>query len=154
MALDFSLRDYSQADFDALVALDRDCFDPGIAYPPGEMRRLISLATREAVIAHRGELLIGFCLAHRAPARVGRIVTLDVLAAHRRGGVGAALLEQAIARLTIAGARETLLEVDLRNTPALAFYERLGFRRRRTIGDYYGPGRPGLEMSRENGVER
>ena len=150
MTSEFTLRDYTAADFDGLVSLDRECFDPGIAYPPQEMRRLLSLATRYAVIADLGKSMIGFCLGYRAPARVARIITLDVRAGHRRGGVGRALLEETIGRLAEAGARETLLEVDLRNTSALAFYERLGFRRRRTIPGYYGPGRPGLEMSREN----
>ncbi len=150
MTPEFVLREYASADFEAIVALDKECFDPGIAYPPREMRRLISLATREAVIAEFETGMIGFCLGYRAPARVGRIITLDVRADHRRGGVGKALLEETIARLSDAGARETFLEVDLRNTSALAFYERLGFRRRRTIPGYYGPDRPGLEMSREN----
>ncbi|MEP6802144.1 MAG: GNAT family N-acetyltransferase [Acidobacteriota bacterium] len=148
MTPEFHLREYVSADFEAIVALDKECFDPGIAYPPHEMRRLISLATREAVIADCEKAMIGFCLGYRAPARAGRIITLDVRATHRRGGVGRALLEETISRLADAGARETFLEVDLRNTSALAFYERLGFRRRRTIPGYYGPDRPGLEMSR------
>ncbi|MEP7131817.1 MAG: GNAT family N-acetyltransferase [Acidobacteriota bacterium] len=150
MATGFELRDYRASDFEEIVALDRECFEPGIAYPAGEMRRLVSLVTREAVVAVSEETMAGFCLGYRAPARVGRIITLDVRATHRRGGVGRALLEETIRRLAAAGSRETVLEVDLRNTPALTFYERLGFRRRRTIPGYYGPGIPGVEMFRES----
>ncbi len=145
----FSLRDYSDRDFDSIVALDGECFEPGIAYPPHEMRRLLSLATREGVIAESGGTIAGFCLGYRSPHGVGRIITLDVRADHRRGGVGRALLEETIRRLRQAGAGETVLEVDMRNASAIAFYERLGFRRRRTIPGYYGPDRPGIEMSRK-----
>ncbi|MCA1580203.1 MAG: GNAT family N-acetyltransferase [Acidobacteria bacterium] len=150
MTLLFSLRDYADRDFDAIVELDRECFEPGIAYPPPEMRRLLSLVTREGVIAESAETIAGFCLGYRAPRGTGRIITLDVRADHRRSGVGRSLLEETIRRLREAGAGETVLEVDLRNASAIAFYERLGFHRRRTIPGYYGPDRPGIEMSRES----
>ena len=47
-----------------------------------------------------------------------------------------------------AGAREIRLEVDVRNTPAIRFYERMGFRTTRTMADYYGAGRDGYRMTR------
>lgn len=144
----FLLREYRAPDFDSLVALDRDCFEPGIAYSPREMRGFLSLATREIVVAESAGEIAGFCLGHRAPRSVGRIITLDVRSDRRRGGVGAALLSALIARLEAAGARRTVLEVDLRNAGAIAFYESLGFRRGGTIPDYYGPGRDALEMNR------
>ena len=140
----FLLREYRASDFDLLVALDRDCFEPGIAYSPREMRAFLSLATREIVVAESAGEIAGFCLGHRAPRSVGRIITLDVRSDRRRGGVGAALLSALIAQT--AGARRTVLEVDLRNAGAIAFYERLGFRRGGTVPDYYGPGRDALEI--------
>lgn len=144
----FLLRDYRSADFDAVVALDADCFEPGIAYPAGEMRGFLALATREAVVAESGGALAGFCLGYRAPSDVGRVITLDVRAGMRRGGIGTALLEEIMERLALAGAREIVLEVDVRNPGAIAFYEGLGFRPTGTIPDYYGRGHTALEMSR------
>lgn len=144
-----TLRDYESRDFEAIVALDQECFEPGVAYSRSEMRRFLSFATRVAVVAERGGRIAGFCIGYFAPGRAAHVITLDVRAEDRRTGLGRALLERTVARLTRAGARETLLEVDVTNANAIGFYETLGFRRRKEIPDYYGPGRAGLEMARE-----
>ena len=145
---DFSLRDYERGDFAEIVALDRECFEPGIAYSNREMSRFLTFATRIAIVAQRDGRIDGFCIGYLAPGRTAHIITLDVRAGQRRTGIGRALLEGTIARLARAGAAETFLEVDVTNQNAIAFYERLGFQRRGEIPDYYGPGRPALEMSR------
>ncbi|MEP6767831.1 MAG: GNAT family N-acetyltransferase [Acidobacteriota bacterium] len=142
----FAIRDYRESDFSGLVALDSECFEPGIAYPPGEMTRFLSLATREVLVADLNGKLAGFCIGYRAPRSLGRIVTLDVRAEHRRAGIGRALLHRTIERLVLAGADQTVLEVDVRNAAAISFYERLGFERSAMLPDYYGPGLAGLEM--------
>ena len=49
------------------------------------------------------------------------------------------------------GAREVRLEVDLRNAAAIRFYQRMGFREKRRLPDYYGRGLDGLRMVRELG---
>lgn len=143
-----TLREYRPSDFLAIVALDQECFEPGIAYSPAEMRRFLSLATREAAVAEVGGTLAGFCIGYRSPAATARILTLDVRAAGRRSGTGRALLEDVVARLVRAGALETVLEVDVRNSGAIAFYERLGFRRTGSHRDYYGAGLDAFEMVR------
>jgi ribosomal-protein-alanine N-acetyltransferase len=143
-----ALRAYTPGDFAEIVALDRECFEPGVAYSNREMGRFLAFATRVAVVAERGGTIAGFCIGYLAPGRAGHIITLDVREADRRTGVGKALLEATIARLAKAGAPETLLEVDVANAAAIAFYERLGFQRAGEIPDYYGPGRPALRMSR------
>ena len=143
------LREYRTGDFEALVALDRSCFEPGIAYSAAEMRRYLSLETREAIVAESEGEIVGFCLGYRAPHDTGRIITLDVRSDRRRSGLGRELLTSTILRLAAAGARETVLEVDERNQGAIAFYEELGFRPRGRIPNYYGPGRPALKMCRK-----
>ncbi|MEO8432490.1 MAG: N-acetyltransferase [Acidobacteriota bacterium] len=147
-AAPFVLREYRTSDLFSLVALDADCFETGIAYTLPEMRRFLSRATREVVLAESEGSIAGFCVGHRSPRTTGRIITLDVREDRRRGGLGAALLSAVIERLAAAGARRTVLEVDVRNPGAIAFYERLGFRRSGTLPDYYGPGRTAYQMTR------
>lgn len=48
-----------------------------------------------------------------------------------------------------AAARDVRLEVDVRNTNALRFYERMGFKTTRKLPDYYGAGLEGLRMTRK-----
>jgi len=76
-------------------------------------------------------------------------VTIDGAAAARRRGLGARVLEELLARMARAGAREVRLEVDVRNTNAMRFYERMGFRATRKLPDYYGWGREGLRMTKK-----
>ena len=148
----FFLREFDGKDFDAMVALDRDCFEPGIAYLPYEMSHFLRLASREVVLAQGEDAIAGFCIGHRSPRSVGRIITLDVARSFRRSGVGSALLEEILRRLSRAGAKRTILEVDVRNSGAVAFYERFGFEGTATIPDYYGPGLAALEMARTSGL--
>ncbi|MDQ6892487.1 MAG: GNAT family N-acetyltransferase [Acidobacteriota bacterium] len=141
-------RDYRPGDFAELVALDQQCFEPGIAYSPYEMRRFLGLASREAIVVERNGRLAAFCIGYRSPSRTGRILTIDVNATERRNGIGRALLEEMALRLSKAGATETVLEVDVTNAGAIAFYERLGFRSTTRIPDYYGADRDAFEMVR------
>jgi [ribosomal protein S18]-alanine N-acetyltransferase len=131
-----------------MVALDRECFEPGIAYSESEMRRFLSLGTRVALVAEDVEGVAGFCIGYRSPPRTGRILTLDVRASNRRSGLGRKLLQATVSRLVEAGARETSLEVDVRNLGAIRFYEGLKFQRVGTLPDYYGPDRDAFEMIR------
>ncbi|HYK42393.1 MAG TPA: GNAT family N-acetyltransferase [Thermoanaerobaculia bacterium] len=142
------MRDYRPGDFAKMVALDQQCFEPGIAYSPDEMRRFLRFSTREAVVVERDARITAFCIGYRSPARTGRILTIDVSASERRNGIGKMLLEEVAGRLSRAGARETVLEVDVTNEGAIRFYERLDFRRTARIADYYGVGRDAYEMVR------
>ena len=142
------IRSVAPADLEALYELDSVCFEPGIAYSRGELRRFLGMATAEGLVAEEDGTIAGFAIGYLSGRRIGHVVTLDVRPARRRGGLGKLLLEELLARLARTGAREGRLEVSTQNGGAIAFYESLGFRTRRRLPDYYGPGRDGLEMGR------
>ena len=144
-----TIRPVTMADIEALYALDQACFPPGIAYSRGELRRFLGIATAQGVLAHRDGTLAGFAVGYLTRGHTAHVVTLDVGPGERRRGLGKALLETLLERLARAGAIEARLEVSTENTGAIAFYEKLGFRVRRPLPDYYGPGRGGLEMERD-----
>jgi aminoglycoside 3-N-acetyltransferase I len=61
----------------------------------------------------------------------GTIHVMAVEAAHRRQGIGTALLEAAEGRLRERGAEIVFLDTHVRNDPGIAFYERrMGYARR------------------------
>jgi|SRR5579883_3348915 len=72
--------------------------------------------------------VVGVCALNRDPyahdARTGRVRRLYVLPAHRRSGIGAALVEAVIGR-----ARDHFDLLRLRTDKASEFYVALGFRR-------------------------
>jgi ribosomal-protein-alanine N-acetyltransferase len=144
-----TIRPVASADLEALYELDAVCFEPGIAYSRGELRRFLGMATAEALVAEEDGTIAAFAIGYLSGRRIGHVVTLDVRPGRRRSGLGKLLLEELLARLARAGAREGRLEVSTENGGAIAFYENLGFQTRRRLRDYYGPGRDALEMGRK-----
>jgi [ribosomal protein S18]-alanine N-acetyltransferase len=137
-------------DLEALFQLDQLCFEPGIAYTREELLLFLERPGAEAVLAEAGaegeRTLAGFAIGALRDRATGHVITLDVARERRRNGLGRVLLAELLSRLTRAGARRALLEVDAGNGGAIAFYERLGFRTRRRIPNYYALGRAALEM--------
>ena len=135
-------------DLPRLWELDRICFEPGIAYSPAELRRFFELPGALGLVAERDGEVEGFALGYGDRRGAAHVVTLDVRPSGRRRGLGRRLLEGLLSGLGAAGARRAVLEVDVRNSGAVAFYQELGFRKSGRIRSYYGPGLDAFEMVR------
>jgi ribosomal-protein-alanine N-acetyltransferase len=79
----------------------------------------------------------------------GHIVSVAVLAQHRRKGIGEALIRRAMEGMRIYNAKQCFLEVRMTNTPAINLYKKLGFEITRTIHGYYADGEGAYVMSRK-----
>ena len=77
-------------------------------------------------------------VAVRVAADEAEILTLAVHPEARRQGLGRALVEQALAEVTAAGAARVLLEVAVDNAAARGLYDSLGFVEAGRRGRYYG----------------
>lgn len=144
-----TLREITSSDLEALYELDQTCFEPGISYSRAELRRFLSLPNCKAIAFETDGRLVGFAIGCRRSAGMGSVITLDVYAEHRRRGAGTTLLSTLLTRLEAAGATTVVLEVDVQNERAIAFYERFGFRTSRRLRDYYASGRDAFEMVRK-----
>lgn len=133
------LRDYRRSDFESMWELDQQCFEPGISYSRSELRAFLSRKTAETIVAERQGRVVAFVLGLRRGPTEGHVITLDVAASARRQGVGRRLLAELERRFRAAGARRVLLETAVANTSAIAFYERLGYRKVARLAGYYGP---------------
>ncbi len=148
-----TLRESRPNDLERLWRLDQLCFDPGIAYSRSELRRFLELPRAACVVAEIGPELCGFALAYREPADLAHVVTLDVHPTYRRRGVGRRLIEWVLEWSFPAGAERAVLEVDVRNSGAIAFYGVLGFRESGRLSSYYGPGLDAFQMVKEPGPQ-
>ena len=124
-----------------LAALHEGCFAPPRAWDDRAMARLLAMPGVCALIATQTpadgeEAPAGFIMT-RLAADEGEILTLCVLPAMRRKGIGARLLSAALAGLGMEGARRVFLEVAADNGPALALYEAAGFARTGLRPGYY-----------------
>jgi len=171
-AVPFTLRDFRPADFETLWRIDQDCFPPGISYSRTElkvyMRRrgsftLVATETAGAAAAapepeRAGRSapgifpeiapIAGFIVAE-ADRGSGHIITIDVIAATRRFGVGSLLLRGAEDRLRAAKCRSVELETAVDNVSALSFYKRHSYSVIRTSPRYYSNGVDALVLGKE-----
>jgi ribosomal protein S18 acetylase RimI-like enzyme len=141
------LRAYTPADFETLYEIDQACYQPAIAYSRREMRDYLRFPGADCVVAEAGGEIIGFCLtAHERSS--GYIITMDVLAQHRRKGMGTMLLAEAERRLAANGVREVALETATDNSSAIAFWQKHGYRKCGVKKGYYPGGRDAFSMSK------
>src|SRR4051812_39320609 len=139
VAVAIVIRDFKQGDFEALWRMDQECFPTGIAYSKPELRAYIRYRGSFTLVAVDGdEKAQGFIVAHAG--QTGHIVTIDVLAAARREGLGSLLLTAAEERLQANGCRAVGLETAVDNLGALSFYKRHGYNVIRTWPRYYSNG--------------
>jgi ribosomal-protein-alanine N-acetyltransferase len=160
-----TIRDFRLDDFETLWHIDQECFSPGISYSRPELKFYIRrrgsftlVAEKEtekaaervpekATAAPVEEKIAGFIVTQTG--RTGHIITIDVIAAARRSGVGSRLLQAAEDRLRAAGSKTVSLETAVDNLPALAFYKRHGYSVTETVPRYYSNGVDALRMKKE-----
>ena len=142
-----TLRTYTPEDFETLYEIDQACYEPAIAYSKREFRNYLRFHGAECVIAEENIKVAGFCMTAHQQAR-GYIITIDVLAEFRRGGVGTALLGEVERRLAGHGVKEIGLETATDNESAIAFWQRHGYRTRGVWKGYYPGGRDAYAMTK------
>lgn len=80
-------------------------------------------------------------------ARKGHIVSVAVLDADRRKGVGRAMVEEALKGMKQRGCTEAYLEVRVSNEPAITLYRNMGFVVTARLESYYRDGEAAFQMS-------
>ena len=149
MIVSFVIRDFRPEDFETIWEIDQECFPPGISYSKQELRAYIRRRGSFTIIAEdpEGQRIVGFIVAHGGPS--GHIITIDVVAAIRRGGVGSLLLRAAEDRLREAGSKAVGLETAVDNAAALGFYKRHGYHVVSTWPRYYSNGVDALVLRKD-----
>ena len=142
-----ALRSYNPDDFERLYEVDQACYEPAIAYSRRELRNYLRFPGADCIVAEADKNLVGFILTAHGKSW-GYIVTIDVLAPHRRSGVGAMLLAEAERRLAAGGVREIGLETATDNSSAIAFWRKHGYRKTGVKKAYYPGGRDAFSMNK------
>ena len=144
----FILRSYTPRDFESLYEIDQLCYEPEIAYSRPEMKAYLRFPDVQCVISEAGRgKPAGFCLAAYRE-KLGYLITMDVLPRYRRRGVATALLEEIESRLAARNVGEVWLETATDNQPAIAFWQKHGYRKRGIRKGYYPGGRDAYSMQK------
>jgi ribosomal protein S18 acetylase RimI-like enzyme len=150
----FRIRQFENADFDTLWRIDQACFDPQLAYSRPEMAFYMRRPGSFTLVAEAdgGEVpgtgILGFIVAETR-RKSGHIITIDVVAEARRGGVGSALLGAAEDQLLRAGVVAVALETPVNNAAAIRFYKQKGYFVEKTVAGYYSGQMDALVMTKE-----
>ena len=91
----------------------------------------------------------GFIVAEADNRGSGHIITIDVVKAARRSGVGSLLLQAAEDRLRAARCRSVELETAVDNVSALSFYKRHGYSVIKIFPGYYSNGVDALVLQKD-----
>ena len=134
--MSFVLRAYEPHDFAALHRLDQSCFPAGISYSKTTLRYFLTIPSSGCIVAMEGTRIAGFVLTEENPP-LAHVITLDVAESYRRKGIGSALLTESEKGLAFRGVRHVLLETAIENEPAVAFWQRHGYRIEATMKRYY-----------------
>ncbi len=142
MSAEFSIAPAHRDDLAAIMALER------LGFPEPERWSERSwlgelLGTGRTVLIARGKSAVGV-ITMQTLGELSDLHRLVVAPAHRRTGVGTALVVEALTAVRHLGARAVILEVDYSNDPAIALYSGLGFEQLAARQNYYGPGRHAL----------
>ena len=148
----FAIRDFKSEDFETLWHIDQECFAPGIAYSRTELKAYIRYRGAITLVAADGDRVGGFIVAHAGA--IAHVITIDVVAAARRSGVGSLLLRTVEDRLRAAGSRAVGLETAVDNVSALSFYKRHGYNVIRTWPRYYSNGVDALVLKKPLAITR
>ncbi len=135
-----SIETASTTHLSRLCQIENDCFKEE-AFTRQQIARLLSDYNSIGLVAKEDGLIVGFIIAAVYADRgklTGHILTLDILAAHRRKGIGTKLLAEAEKILLEKGARTCRLEVREDNVAALSLYQRMSYKRVRRLRNYYG----------------
>ncbi len=129
-------------DLPAVLALERAGFAEAERWSErswaGEL-----LGEGRTVLLARAEQVVGV-VAFRTTGELADLHRLVVAPAHRRSGLGSALVRAGLDAVRHLGARAAVLEVGYDNEAAIALYQHVGFEQLSARRDYYGPGQDAL----------
>jgi GNAT superfamily N-acetyltransferase len=130
---DCTIREAEPGDIPAMLGLERrsmraqvERLHPG-RWDERELRETAAARLATARVAARGAALLGFCRWETEPGGDAWLLSMQVEEAERRRGLGTQLVGCFEAASRQAGARRAVLTV-FRESPALAWYLRLGYR--------------------------
>ncbi len=125
---EFPIQPYGAEHFADVSALWREAFPDDPPWNAAETAIPAKLAVQPELflVALDGRRAVGSIMAGYDGHR-GWLYAVAVLAAHRRRGIGVALVRAAEERLRALGCRKINLQVRATNRAVVEFYERLGY---------------------------
>jgi len=148
--MSMSIKPANKKFLDAIYEIERECFTFE-AFTKDQIAFLLDNPSSVSLVALVNNEIAGFIIGliyDWGREKIGHIVTLDVALKHRRKGVGMKLLKDLELKFKEMGVDSCYLEVRADNKAARRLYRSLGYKRVRTLKDYYGRGVHGIQFKK------
>jgi ribosomal protein S18 acetylase RimI-like enzyme len=143
------VREAVLGDLDTIAKLERDAF-PEDQVSRRSLRYFLQAPHRPVIAATVDGDVAGYALVSlRKGSRSVRIYSIAVAACFARRGVGLALLQACERYARVHGRAALTLEVRYDNAPAIALYEKWGFRQFGEHKDYYLDGATAFRFQKD-----
>ncbi len=139
------IRTWTKEDIDCIAKMERECFsDP---WSREMLFDCLKYPYYRCFLAEEGGQVCGYCCLI-CLFEDGEVANIAVDSAFRGRGIGKALMTKMHEEAAALGATRCLLEVRASNSPAIALYEGLGYRRYGVRARYYGDGEDAVLMEK------
>ena len=135
MDRNLQIRLFCPADLKRILEIERTVF-PGEAYTKAMFLKVYNSCNDLFVIAQYSRRIVGYVVTCSEP-EVAQLISIAVDPQYRRKGVGTALMQYTLTKLTRRRIQSLLLMVRLTNRTALRFYRGFEFTRVGQIAHYY-----------------
>jgi ribosomal-protein-alanine N-acetyltransferase len=135
-----TVEDASTKDLNQLYEIETECFRRE-AFTKKQIAQLLTDYNAISLLARYDGKAVGFTIGRVSvdeKALAGHILTLDVLPAQRRRGIGRKLLQELEDIFAEKNIREIYLEARVDNVAALRLYETMGYEKIGKLKNYYG----------------
>jgi [ribosomal protein S18]-alanine N-acetyltransferase len=139
-----------QVDVHRIAEMSRDFIEYGLGWKwtPARIFRCLRDSSTNVAVAREGDELIGFAIMQYKEEEA-HLLLFAVSAAHRRQGVGSALLSWLEETALTAGIGLIYLEARTRNAEARAFYRKHGYSEIARIRGMYRGVEDGVRFARD-----
>lgn len=145
-----TFRPATALDLPIFVSLDKELF-PYSPWSAQQYKDEFAHETRHFVVAlNQAQAIIGYAGVFVPGAGVAAdILTLGVIAQHRRQGIARTLMGLLTEWASARDASAMILEVKIENTEAIDLYQSLGYEKLNVRRDYFGSGQDALVMRKQ-----
>ncbi len=157
MQTTFTLRPFKPGDLEKVISINRVCLPEN--YSHYFFMDIYDRYPATFIVAEQEQNIIGYIMCRIETgfsnfglfgiSKKGHVVSVAVLPAHQRKGIGSGLIKEATKNMRSYRAKECYLEVRVSDVPAVKMYKNLEFQVIRTKRGYYADGEDAYVMAKK-----
>jgi ribosomal protein S18 acetylase RimI-like enzyme len=142
------IRAATQKDLPAIEQIEESCFHDDLRSSPRALRHSLKSPTQSVWVAVAGRETVGAMVLYHHPRSI-RIFSIAVLSDFRGGGAGLRMMEKALTLARRADCVAVTLEAEQGSLALISWYEKFGFKIKKTLRHYHAPDHHAVRMRLE-----